>query len=85
MDAQGRPSFSRSNSADACRRRSTIKRASVEMAATFFAFDFLAFDGLDLRPLPLSVAQASVGRIPQARCHPRLDHIEREGNAFWAR
>ena len=85
LDEEGRPSFQRLQRRAQQRRTIDVQRASLELPATYYAFDLLGFEGFDLRPLPLverkRLLQAVLPRTGPVRF---LDHIEEQGEAFYA-
>jgi bifunctional non-homologous end joining protein LigD len=85
LDEAGRPSFQRLQRRAQQRRTADIQRAALELPATYYAFDLLGFEGFDLRSLSL------VGRkrllqavLPRAGPVRFLDHIDEQGQAFYA-
>jgi bifunctional non-homologous end joining protein LigD len=53
--------------------------------ATYYAFDLLAFEGFDLRPLPLVERKRLLqSLLPRAGPVRFLDHVEEQGEAFYA-
>jgi bifunctional non-homologous end joining protein LigD len=84
LDAAGMPSFSRLQRRGRLSSPLDVKRAAVELPATFYAFDLLAFEDFDLRPLPLvRRKELLLEAIPKLGPVRGLDHIEREGEAFF--
>ena len=85
LDAEGIPRFSRLQQRGRLSSPVDIKRAAVELPATYYAFDLLAVDDLDLRPLPLVRRKAFLTEVvPKLGPVRALDHIVREGEAFYA-
>jgi len=85
LDEEGRPSFQRLQRRAQQRRTADIQRAALEMPATYYAFDLLGFEGFDLRPLPLVERKRLLQTVlPRAGPVRFLDHIEGEGEAFYA-
>jgi bifunctional non-homologous end joining protein LigD len=85
LDEEGRPSFQRLQRRAQQHRTADIQRAALETPATYFAFDLLGFEGFDLRPLPLLERKRLVQRLlPRAGPVRYLDHVEEQGEAFFA-
>jgi bifunctional non-homologous end joining protein LigD len=85
LDGEGRPSFQRLQRRAQQRRTTDIQRGALEMPATYFAFDLLAFEGFDLRPLPLVERKRLLqSLLPRAGPVRYLDHVEGQGEAFYA-
>ena len=73
------------SSARGCDGRLDIRRAAVESPATLYAFDLPSLEGYDLRTLPLVERKALLARVvPPAGPLRYLDHIETQGEAFFA-
>jgi bifunctional non-homologous end joining protein LigD len=85
LDDEGRPSFDRMQRRGRLTRGPEIRRLAIELPATYFAFDLLAFEGLDLRGLPLVERKAMLKEIlPAAGALKYSDHVEEQGEAFYA-
>jgi bifunctional non-homologous end joining protein LigD len=85
LDEDARPSFQRLQRRAQQRRKADIQRAALEMPATYYAFDLLGFEGFDARPLPLVERKRLLrGLLPRAGPLRYLDHIEAQGEAFYA-
>jgi bifunctional non-homologous end joining protein LigD len=85
LDEEGRPSFQRLQRRAQQRRTADIQRAALEMSATYYVFDLLGFEGFDLRPLPLLERKRLLQSVlPRAGPVRFLDHIEEQGEAFYA-
>jgi bifunctional non-homologous end joining protein LigD len=85
LDEEARPSFQRLQKRALLQRTADIQRAAVELPATYYAFDLLAFEDFDLRPLPLLERKALLRRVlPKAGPLRYLDHVEEQGEAFYA-
>ncbi len=85
LDDAGRPSFDRLQKRGRLTRAAEIRQAAVEYPATYFAFDLLGFEGFDLRPLPLVVRKRLLQEIlPRAGALKYTDHVEDDGEAFYA-
>jgi bifunctional non-homologous end joining protein LigD len=84
-DEAGRPSFQRLQRRAQQRRTADIQRAALELPATYYAFDLLGFEGFDLRPLPLVERKRLLQAVlPRAGPLRFLDHIDEQGEAFYA-
>jgi bifunctional non-homologous end joining protein LigD len=85
LDGAGRPHFQRLQQRARLKRPLDVKRAAVESPATLFAFDLPAVLGFDLRGLPL-VERKQVLRtiLPPTGPVRYLDHVEEQGEAFYA-
>jgi bifunctional non-homologous end joining protein LigD len=85
LDERGRPSFQRLQRRALLQRTTDIRRAALELPGTYFAFDLLAFEGHDLRGLPLVERKRLLQPLlPRAGPIRYLDHVEAEGEAFYA-
>ena len=85
LDDKGHPNFQRLQQRARLRRPIDIRRAAVESPATLYAFDLPALDGYDLRTLPLVERKALLARVvPPAGPLRYLDHIDTQGEAFFA-
>ncbi len=85
LDEAGGPSFQRLQRRAQQRRTADIQRAALEMPATYYVFDLLGFEGFDLRPLPLLERKRLLQSVlPRAGPVRFLDHIEEQGEAFYA-
>ena len=85
LDEEGRPSFQRLQRRAQQRRTTDVQRAALELPATYYAFDLLGFEGFDLRPLPLVERKRLLQSVlPRAGPVRFLDHIEEQGEAFYA-
>ncbi len=85
LNAQGHPEFQRLQQRARLRRPLDIRRAAVESPATLYAFDLPSLEGYDLRTLPLLERKALLARVvPPAGPLRYLDHIETQGDAFFA-
>ncbi len=85
LDEKGHPNFQRLQQRARLRRPLDIRRAAVESPATLYAFDLPSLEGYDLRTLPLVERKALLARVvPPAGPLRYLDHIEKQGEAFFA-
>ena len=85
LDDKGHPNFQRLQQRARLRRPLDIRRAAVESPATLYAFDLPSLEGYDLRTLPLVERKAVLARVvPPAGPLRYLDHIEKQGEAFFA-
>jgi bifunctional non-homologous end joining protein LigD len=85
LNALGHPEFQRLQQRARLRRPLDIRRAAVESPATLYAFDLPSLEGYDLRTLPLVERKALLARVvPPAGPLRYLDHIETQGEAFFA-
>jgi len=85
LDEESRPSFQRLQRRAQQRRKADIQRASLEIPVTYYAFDLLGFEGKDARGLPLSERKRLLrDLLPRAGPVRFLDHIEEQGEAFFA-
>ncbi len=84
LDDKGHPNFQRLQQRARLRRPLDIRRAAVESPATLYAFDLPSLEGYDLRTLPLVERKAVLARVvPPAGPLRYLDHIEKQGEAFF--
>lgn len=84
LDERGHPNFQRLQQRARLRRPLDIRRAAVESPATLYAFDLPSLEGYDLRTLPLVERKAVLARVvPPAGPLRYLDHIEKQGEAFF--
>ncbi len=85
LDDEGRPSFQRLQRRAQQRRTTDIQRGALETPATYFAFDLLGFEGFDVRPLPLVERKRLLqSLLPRTGPVRYLDHVEEQGEAFYA-
>ncbi len=85
LDDKGHPNFQRLQQRARLRRPLDIRRAAVESPATLYAFDLPSLEGYDLRTLPLVERKAVLARVvPPAGPLRYLDHIEKQGEAFFS-
>ena len=85
LDDEGRPSFQRLQRRSLLLRTTDIARAALELPATLYVFDLLGFEDFDLRPLPLVERKRLLRQVlPEAGPLRYVDHIEKEGEAFYA-
>jgi bifunctional non-homologous end joining protein LigD len=84
LDAEGIPRFSLLQQRGRLSSPLEIRRAAVELAATFYAFDMMGLEDLDLRELPLVKRKEFLAQVvPKLGPVRLLDHIERDGEAFF--
>jgi bifunctional non-homologous end joining protein LigD len=84
FDERGHPSFERLQSRINVSRAADIARGQREQPVTFCAFDLLWASGRDLRDLPLEQRKRALRAV--LRDTPGVlfvDHVEREGKAFF--
>jgi bifunctional non-homologous end joining protein LigD len=85
LDDQGRPVFQRLLKRSTLTRAGDVTRAAGDLPAVLFIFDILSFEGRDLRGLPLTERKRLLQLlIPNEGRVRRVDHVEREGEAFYA-
>jgi bifunctional non-homologous end joining protein LigD len=85
LDENARPSFARLQKRALLKRDSDIAQAAALLPATLFVFDLIAFEDFDLRLLPLVERKALLTRLlPRAGPLRYADHIEEQGEAFYA-
>ncbi|HEX9728927.1 MAG TPA: DNA ligase D [Gemmatimonadales bacterium] len=84
-DRAGLPSFQRLQRRARLRRTPDIRRATVELPATLYAFDLIACEEFDTRPLALLDRKAILKAVvPAAGALKYSDHVEEQGEAFYA-
>lgn len=85
LDESGRPDFQRLQGRARLSRAIDVKRAVVETPATLYVFDLLGVEGFDVRQLPLKDRKGLLKHlIPSSGPVQYLDHIEQQGEAFYA-
>ncbi len=85
LDEEARPSFQRLQRRALLQRTPDIARAALELPASLYVFDLLGFEDFDLRPLPLLERKRLLRQVlPRAGPLRYVDHIEGQGEAFYA-
>lgn len=85
LDERGAGSFERLQARLGLANPRDVERAAAAVPVQVFAFDLLAVAGHDLRALPLAARKALLRSLVPARGVVRFaDHIETEGQAFFA-
>jgi len=85
IDEHGASSFERLQKRLGLTDTASVARAEVEVPVVMVAFDLLAATGYDLRTLPLTTRKELLQSIvPPVGVIRFADHIEREGEAFFA-
>ncbi|MDX2166935.1 MAG: DNA ligase D [Deltaproteobacteria bacterium] len=85
LDERGTGSFERLQPRLGLTNSWDVERAAAAIPVQVFAFDLLAAAGHDLRGLPLTARKALLRRlVPAAGVVRYADHIESEGEAFFA-
>ncbi len=84
-DERGLPSFSRLQQRGRLTKPLEVRRAAIGNPAMFYGFDLVAALGYDVRHLPLTSRKELLKSVlPAAGALKYLDHIETDGESFYA-
>ncbi len=84
-DERGLPSFSRLQQRGRLTKPLEVRRAAIGNPAMFYGFDLVAALGYDVRELPLTTRKELLKSVlPAAGALKYLDHIEKDGQSFYA-